>query len=518
MAPAPDAHLSSLQHPHMDMRGDVTRSPRGSRWWALPWPVWLVAAVMVAGLLALSGAYGFHGDEMYFVVAGRHPAFGYADQPPLTPLLSAAAVAVFGVSPTAVRILPALQMALVVITVGFVARDLGGSRRAQVLAAVTAGASGYLAAGHLDTTTEPDLLVWAVVMWLLVRLLGGGDRRLWVAVGVCAGIGLENKDTLLFLAAGLAVGVLLFRRWDVICSAWVWAGVVIAAVLWAPNLAWQAAHGWPQLTMASQIAGSAATNRAQVLPLLWLFTGPVLFPVCIAGLVWALGSRAATPWRPLGVAALAAMALDLLSGGKAYYAIGSVSLFMAAGAIVLDGWIARGHRREKTAAFGTAAAASAGMIAVLTLPVLPIAEYAKSTLPATVPDVATQIGWPQFVATVEQVVAGLPPAQRDHAVILTNTYHEASPLILLGKGLPPVYSGHNAYWSWGPPPANRTVVVHVGDWRPTNWARYFTDCRDVAHIDNQIGIDNSEQGKPVTICTGTLDPWTTIWPALRTIS
>ena len=70
----------------------------------------LIAGGMVAVLLVLSGAYGFHGDEMYFVVAGQHPAFGYVDQPPLTPLLSAASVALLGVSPTAVRVLPALEM------------------------------------------------------------------------------------------------------------------------------------------------------------------------------------------------------------------------------------------------------------------------------------------------------------------------------------------------------------------------------------------------------------------------
>src|SRR5476649_1280853 len=105
---------------------------------------------MVAGLLAVSGAYGFHGDEMYFVVAGQHPAFGYVDQPPLTPLLSVASVALFGVSPTAVRILPALEMGLIVVLIALIVRDLGGSRRAQVLAAITAAVSGYLGAGHLD--------------------------------------------------------------------------------------------------------------------------------------------------------------------------------------------------------------------------------------------------------------------------------------------------------------------------------------------------------------------------------
>ena len=220
-----------------------------------PWPVLLIAGLMLAGLLAVSGAYGFHGDEMYFVVAGQHPAFGYVDQPPLTPMLSAASVAVLGVSPTAVRVLPALEMALIVVLIALIARDLGGSRRAQVLAAITAALSGYLGAGHLDTTTEPDLLAWAIILWLLVKLLAGGDRRLWLALGVTTGIGLENKDTLLFLGAGLAVGLVLTRRWDVVRSPWAWAAIGIALLLWAPNLAWQAANGWPQITMASQISG-----------------------------------------------------------------------------------------------------------------------------------------------------------------------------------------------------------------------------------------------------------------------
>ena len=103
-------------------------------------------------------------------------------------------------------------------------------------------------------------------------------------------------------------------------------------------------------------------------------------------------------------------------------------------------------------------------------------------------------------------------------MILTNDYSEASPLVLLGSGLPPVYSGHNAYWDWGPPPADRTVVVHVGDWRPADWSQFFTDCRTVARVDNGLGLANSEQGKPIDVCTGLRAPWSTLWPSLRTIS
>ena len=208
----------------------------------------------------------------------------------------------------------------------------------------------------------------------------------------------------------------------------------------------------------------------------------------------------------------------MISGGKAYYVIGSVPIFMAAGAMAVDRWLARGHFRFKAASFTTAAVLSGALIAYLTLPILPVATYAQSSLPATVPDVANTVGWPQFVMTVENVVAGLPADERAHAVILTNDYSEASPLVLLGTGLPPVYSGHNSYWFWGPPPPDRTVVIHVGDWRPTDWSRLFVGCHDVAYIDNGLGVDNAEQGKAVSVCTGLRAPWTTLWPMLRTIS
>ena len=138
----------------MTVSADIS-SNRRLAWLAVPWLVLLVAGLMLVVLLTVSGAYGFHGDEMYYVVAGQHPAFGYVDQPPLTPLLSAASMALLGISPTAVRLLPALGMALVVVLIALIAHDLGGSRRAQVLAAVTAALSGYLGAGHLDTTTDP---------------------------------------------------------------------------------------------------------------------------------------------------------------------------------------------------------------------------------------------------------------------------------------------------------------------------------------------------------------------------
>ena len=221
--------------------------------------------------------------------------------------------------------------------------------------------------------------------------------------------------------------------------------------------------------MAAHIAGNADDNRASLLPVLWLTAGLLLFPVALAGWGWMLVAKAAAPWRALGIAAVVVVVLVAVSGGKGYYAVGTMPVFMAAGAILLDRWLTRGHRRLRAAGFASAALISGALVASLTLPILPVATFATTTLPAQVPDTAEQIGWPEFVATVEDVVAALPADERARAMILTNEYGSASALELLGSGLPPVYSGHNAYWDWGPPPPDRTVVIHVGDWTSAEW-------------------------------------------------
>lgn len=76
-----------------------------------PAPLLVIAFVVVSILLLLAGRYGFHRDELYFVVAGQRPDWGYLDQSPLTPRLSATAVELLGLSPFAVRILPAFPPA-----------------------------------------------------------------------------------------------------------------------------------------------------------------------------------------------------------------------------------------------------------------------------------------------------------------------------------------------------------------------------------------------------------------------
>lgn len=480
----------------------------------VPWPVVAIAAAAVGVLLLLSPLYGWHRDELYFVVAGRHPAFGYVDQPPFTPLLSAAAVALLGPSPTAVRILPALVMGLLVVLAALMARDLGGSHRAQVIAALAVALSGALAVGHIGITTTYDLLAWAIVLWLVVRLLDGADPRLWLAVGLVAGVALQNKHLMVFLGAGLAAGLLMARRWDVIRSPWAWSALGLAVLLWLPNLAWQAVNGYPQLEMAEAIAEDAAGERLMLFVELVLIAGPLLVPVCLAGGWWLLASPASRAWRALGWTPIVILGLVLVLGGKSYYAGGVLPLLMAAGSLVTDGWLARGRTRLRAGLFGVAALVSGTLVALLVLPIVPASSLAATPLPDLYGESVEQIGWPELVGAVEETVATLAPEDRARAVIVTDNYGEAGALELLGRDLPPVYSGHNAYWDWGPPPRELTFVVTVG-WAPAVSAQPFPDCRVVAVIDNDAGAANEEQGRAIAVCPGPHAPWSETWPLFR---
>jgi hypothetical protein len=477
-----------------------------------PWALGVAVGVS-ALLLALSGEYGFHRDELYFIIAGRHPSLGYVDQPPLTPILSAAAVAIFGATPVAVRILPALMTGLAVVMCADMARQFGGGRGAQLVAAITLAATGLLAVGHLGSTTTYDLFAWTVVLWLTTRLLAGGDQRLWLALGLAAGLGLENKYILAFLGAGVAVGVVLARRWDELRSRWAWAAIAIALLIWLPNLAWEAANDWPQVDMAKVLAARARSERDSFLLEILLIGGTVMILVPLIGAARLFLAQEARPWRPIAWAAGFVVVVVLLTDGKSYYVAGILPVLIAAGAVPIERWIERGRTLARPALVGSMALGAVTLTSVLTLPIVPVASLASTPIPENYSEAGEQIGWPELVASVETVADGLTVAERGEAVILTANYGEAGALELLGSDLPPVFSGHNGYWDWGPPPPGSTIAIIVasGGWRPPS----IGDCSVETRVDSGRGIDNQEQGTSIMVCRRVPPDWAARWPMFR---
>lgn len=473
-------------------------------------PVYAVAATLVLVELALAGRYGPHRDELYFVVAGDHLAWGYVDQPPLTPLLARLASEAFGDSLLGLRLVPALVAGAVVVVTAAISRELGGGRAAQALAALAAAVSGLvLVVGHMLSTATVDLLAWMLLIWLALRLLRGGSPVLWLAVGAVAGVAMLNKHLVVLVLVGLLVAVLAHRRGDLLRTPWLAAGLAVAAVLVGPTLVWQARHDWPQLTVAGGISeDDGLENRLLFVPLQLLQLSPLLVPVAVAGAVrvWR------TPWaRPLVTSYVVIAVVVLATGGKPYYALPPVLALVAAGCQpVVD----RARSTGRRLAIGGGLVVALATSACFTLPLVPATAL---DLPNAVnKELGEQVGWPELADAVAVAWREIPADRRDTAVVFTVNYGEAGAIDRYGaaRGLPAAYSGHMSYADWGPPPDTATgpvVLVHLPE---AVWVeRHFTGCRTVTEVDT--GADNDEAGAPVLLCDGPREPWSRLWPELR---
>jgi Dolichyl-phosphate-mannose-protein mannosyltransferase len=484
---------------------------------------WLVAALVVALLMSYAGRYGFLGDEFYFVVTGRQAQLAAPDNPMLVPYLAAGWYAVVGGQLWAFRILPALAAGVYVLLGALTAREFGASVRHQVAAAVAVAMTALvLGLGHLFETTTFDMVFTAAAIWQLARALRAQPQRWapWVGAGVLAGVAMEIKIVAAAVLACCLLGVLILGPRHRLASPRPWAAAAIMLLLAAPNLAWQAANGFPMLRVAANIAGGGSTSstpRPLLVPITLLDIGPVASIVFVVGLVMLLRTRArrgVDGWAAAGF--LIFFALLLIAGGKAYYPAAFYPALLAAGAGPTLDWItARPWRRI---AAGALTAVSLLVTPGLTLPVWPPGSAAFTVATGPNPDLADELGWPGYVDTVDRVSAALPPADRDHTIILTSSYQLAAALDVLGPAdgvpLPAVYSGHNGFWYWGPPPESATEALVIGSFSTAQLAQAYTTCSTVTTITTPPGVDSDLTGVPVRRCTQRIQPWSVLWPEL----
>jgi 4-amino-4-deoxy-L-arabinose transferase-like glycosyltransferase len=483
----------------------------------LPGWVGLIAVAQFAALLATSSRYGYHRDEMYFIVAGGHPAFGYPDQPPFVPLVCWAMNEIAPGSLAVVRLPSALAAVATTVIAALIAREVGGDRRAEIIAAVCTASSGFaLATGHFVTTTTFDLLSTTALGWLLARAMLRRSGPSLLLAGVVAGAGCEAKPQIALVAV-VAVAMLaaIGPRWP-LRSRWLAGGILAAAAIAAPYVIWQARHGWPQLTVAGNIGGSAEGGRLGFVPFQLVMVSPVLAPVWIAGLLlpWRRRQLRVLRFLPLTYALLGVV--YLLGNGKAYYLASFYPILLGLGALPTAEWTRRARARFRVVVFSGAVGVSIAVSALIALPLLPVTSLQGSVVMAINPDQGETVGWPRFIDTVATVWQSIPAAARAHTVIFTQNYGEAGAVDVLGRshGLPRSYSGHNGFSEWGQPPVDATRVLLLGFDGAADAAPYFTGCRQQALVDNRVGLDNDEQGLPVLLCQPN-GSWAALWPKLR---
>lgn len=493
---------------------------------------WLILGLATLAIhLLFNGGYGIFRDELYFIVCGNHPAWGYVDQPPLVPLIASLSHALFGNFLVGFRLAPALAMAATVALTAEFARVLGGGRFAQWLAGLCVLGSGqFLAIGMLLTTDLLQTLTWLGCAWCLVRLAQTDDERWWIPFGIIAGIGLFSKYMIAFYVLALGVGVLATPLRRSLMRPWVYAGAAIALLIVLPNLLWQQQHGWPFLELGR--AGASGKNL-ELSPVAFftqqiLLIGPMAAPVWLAGL-WALAARPRfAAYRAFPIAYVLLFVLFVVTHGKAYYLSSIYPILLAAGAVAMEGWL------KGTVARGAALAAVvlvAAVLSPLAIPVLPVETYISyahalglgpsatatehkrlGVLPQTYADM---FGWPEMAAKVAKVYWSLPPADRAKAVFFGGNYGEAAAIDIFGGalGLPSAISGHNNYYLWGPQGHDGSVVIEIGGNRD-EYLKEFRQVDQAGTIDTPYAMPY-ETDQPIYVLRGLKTPLPILWPKVK---
>jgi len=502
-------------------------------WAASGWGITLALAALCCVVhLLFSGRYGYFRDELYFAACGEHLDWGYVDQAPLIALIARVSRAALGDSLFALRFLPALASGATVLVGGAIARELGGQRFAQALAALaTLCAPIYLTFGNLLTMNAFEPFLWGLCALIAIRTVRRGTPRLWMLFGLVAGIGLQNKHSMLFFGSGIFLGLLLTEERREFRSPWIWVAGFLSFLLFLPNLLWQANHAWPTLEFFRyrQPAENAPVSAITFIAEQALLANPVAAPIAAAGLIFLFFSRAAKPYRFLGWCYLVALTELIIFKGKIYYLAPYDVILFAAGAVAVERWMARHSRAWWKPAILAPIAASAMVAAPLALPILPVQAAVRYTELLHVKDVRVEVqtegelpqlfadmfGWENQVATVAAVRRRLPPEEQRRAVILAGAYGEAAAVDYFGAryGLPKAICAENAYYLWGSRGANNEVVIAFGINR-TKLGQVFEEIQQVDTIRSPYAMPD-ETDLPVFVCRKPRLSFERAWPILH---
>jgi hypothetical protein len=436
----------------------------------------LAAAATFVFHLAANPHYGFFRDELYFIICGRHPQWGYVDQPPVIPLLAAGSQ-LLGHSLVALRAVSALFAAGSVFVTCRLVQEFEGGKFAQILAAVCVALAPILA--NFGMMVAPDsvgLWAWPLIVLYVVRIARGADPRWWLAVGVVSSIALESKYSAAFFLPSALAGVVLTRTRTVLKTPWFAWGAVIAVAIALPNVLWQAHHAFPMIEL---LQNGQQRKNVVLDPLSFALqqleiTNPILALVWIGGLIWALLTPAA---RWIGIGFVALLVLMIALHAKSYYMCDAYPALFALGAVSIERWTSRARFLRPAA---IVLAAVAGFVLIpLVLPILPVQQFivynaalskvlplgslatehhSQSVLPQTYADMH---GWPQLAQVVAGVYDGLPSAERSQAVIVVQNYGEAAAIQFFTEPELPVVSGHNQYFLWGTRGYSGNVLLDV---------------------------------------------------------
>ncbi len=472
-----------------------------------------------------NGQYGFHRDELDIIMNARQLDWGYVAYPPFTPFIARIGLTLFGSSLPGLRLFSAIGAGIAVILAGLMARDMGASRPAQIMAAVAVGiAPVALTAGTMIQYMAFDYLWWVVIAFCFIRLLTTENPRWWIGIGAAIGMAMMTKYTAVFFIAGLVSATLLTANRRYLRTGWLWAGAGLALLIFLPNLIWQIRHDFISLDFLSAIhARDIEWGRTDAfLPEQFLVTtNPFTVPLWMVGLGVCLFAPAFKRFRAIGIAFLATFGLLWASRGRAYYVGPAYVLLLAVGVAGWENWLSRlpliPRRVIQTLGWVLLSVGTLTGV-VLVKPIAPINSGLWKITSDINGEVVEMVGWDDLTAQIADIYAAIPVDEKPRTVILAGNYGEAGALDLYGSaaGLPPVISGANSLWERGYGEFEPQTVIVVGfDFAYAS--NFFVSCDPAGRVTNRYGVKNEETTRHtgLYICSQPRKPWAEMWQDMQ---
>ena len=449
------------------------------------WIILLIALTQFCLHLWVNLHDNFFRDELYYMAAAQHLSPGYVEFPPFVALVAAFSRALLGSSVTALRLLPALAGAAIILLVADMLAELGGGRLAQILAAVSIALGPvFIGTSGLLTMDVFDELWWSLAAWLLLRLIKRQQPRLWLVFGVLVGFGLLTKLTMAFFVLALLLGLLLSEKRSLLFNRWLIFAGLIAFIMLSPYLIWQAGHGFPVLEYTRSYFSGKTYQTTPVEYLIQQVSGlnPLAFPLWLAGLYFLFFTKTGRPYRAFGWAYLFLYVFFMLQKAKFYWLAPAYPMLLASGSYALEllanSARTSGRLRWLSPAYLLVLTLSGLFFVPFAIPILPPENFIalntslggqgeikmenleSSALPQTFAD---RYGWREMVTAVKAAYDTLTPQEQAEACIVASNYGEAGAIDFYGPalGLPKAISGHNSYFVWGPQGCTGKLIITI---------------------------------------------------------
>jgi len=493
------------------------------------WAVIIIALFNIAFHLAVAGNLEYHRDELLYFSLGMHPAAGYATVPPLIGLVAWFVQNIFGYSIYAVRIIPAITSGIMIIIVARIARELGGSRYSELLAAIGFTISGFgLRTYGLYMPVFFDILFWSLCILWLIRYINTEDDKYLLLFGITAGFALLNKYLIGIMFAGLLIIIPFTVYRSLFRKRMFWVGILAAFIIFLPNLLWQINRGLPVFNHMSELNRTQLVHVDRVTFLKEQIMNPAWASVLtVEGIIFLLIGKRAPKFRFLGFLVLFVILSLLILRGKSYYTQGVWPFLIAAGAASFD-------LRLKTKFLKYLIPI---MIVLLTVPLIPIAipvykseglvkyfstiekkyglvigrTFEDNSVHSLPQDYADMLGWEQLTRIADSAWGMID--DKKAAFIYCENYGQAGAITVIGEkyGLPEAVCFSESFRYWYPKQfePDITSIVYINDKEPGADVKFLF--RKVTKIGSITNRDAREYGTSVYLGQEPIDSFNKFW-------